>query len=115
MRTTYSPRQSADVKSVKSKSPKKRRNKESPKSTDKKKPDADLTDYYLLAAASEMELKMLEMEKTNSLAQKQLDELKQKKTNENAHLVPKPIKAVAEFMKLAQDKSKNESLDSSSV
>jgi hypothetical protein len=48
-----------------------------------------------------MELKMLEMEKTNSLAQKQLDELKQKKTNENAHLVPKPIKAVAEFMKLA--------------
>ena len=45
--------------------------------------EADLTDYYLLAAASEMEQKMLEMEKTNSLAQKQLNELKLKKSNED--------------------------------
>ena len=55
---------------------------------------------------------MLEMEKTNSLAQKQLDELKLKKSTENQHLVPKPIKAVTEFLKLAQDKSGRQSLES---
>jgi len=83
LRTAFSPKREADILSNKTSSSKKRRNKESPKSSDKKKVEADLTDYYLLAAASEMEQKMIEMEKTNSLAQKQLDELKLKKSNED--------------------------------
>ena len=112
LRTAFSPKREADILSNKTSSSKKRRNKESPKSSDKKKVEADLTDYYLLAAASEMEQKMIEMEKTNSLAQKQLDELKLKKSNEDQHLIPKPIKSVAQFLKLAQDKSGGQSLQS---
>lgn len=70
--------------------------KKSPQTSDKKKAD-DLTDYYLLAAASEMEERLLAMEQTNSLAQKKLDEYKQKQNN----LVPKPIQPIAQFIKLA--------------
>jgi hypothetical protein len=75
-------------------SPNKLPRNKSPKAAEQKKTD-DLTDYYLLAAATEMEQRLLEMEQTNSLAQKQLDEYKSKQKTDKAHLVPKPIQPIA--------------------
>lgn len=54
------------------------------------KPENNLQDYYLLAAATEME--------------KRLDEIEKNAKKDEEKLMPKPIKPIAQFLKQAKDR-----------
>ncbi len=54
------------------------------------KPENNLQDYYLLAAATEME--------------KRLDEIEKNAKKDEEKLTPKPIKPIAQFLKQAKER-----------